>query len=146
MSHYPSHGGYIFCPDLQGDISFIIHDEMLDIAAAFMDDVNVRGPPTQYETNSTGCFILTAFADPLPQSTPVPCALAPDHPHLGSDDQHFEVILENTGIHHFVWEHLNDVNCVLQHVKEAKGTFSGWKMDVCIPEVVAVGHCCTYEG
>jgi len=38
------------------------------------------------------------------------------------------------------------VNCVLQHVKKAGGTFSGWKMDICIPEVVAVGHCCTYEG
>src|SRR5882724_4297288 len=38
------------------------------------------------------------------------------------------------------------VNCVLQHVKKASGTFSGWKMDVCIPEVVAVGHRCTYEG
>ena len=22
----------------------------------------------------------------------------------------------------------------------------GWKMDVCIPEVVAVGHHCTYKG
>ena len=25
-------------------------------------------------------------------------------------------------------------------------TFSGWKMDLCIPEVVAIGHKCTYEG
>src|SRR5882724_8359432 len=24
--------------------------------------------------------------------------------------------------------------------------FLGWKMDICVPEVVAVGHCCTYEG
>jgi len=34
---------------LQGDISFIIQDEMPDISAAFMDDVNVRGPPTWYK-------------------------------------------------------------------------------------------------
>ena len=47
---------------LQGDISFIIQDEMPDIAAAFMDDVNVRGPPTQYETNSAGWYISTAFS------------------------------------------------------------------------------------
>ena len=33
---------------LQGDISFIIQDEMPDIAATFMDDVYVRGPPTWY--------------------------------------------------------------------------------------------------
>ena len=24
--------------------------------------------------------------------------------------------------------------------------FSGWKMDICVPEVVAVGHRCTYKG
>src|SRR5882724_13285342 len=145
-SHYPSHGGYNSVQILQGDISFIIQDKMPDIAAAFMDDLNVRGPPAQYETNSTGWYISTAFADPLPQSAPVLCTPAPDQPHLGSDDQHYKVIPENTGICWFVWEHLNDVNCVLQHVKKAGGTFSGWKMDVCILEVVAVGHFCTYEG
>jgi len=115
---------------LQGDISFIIQDEMPDIAAAFMDDVNVRGPPTQYKTNSTGWYISTAFVEPLTQSAPVLCALASDQPrfssdsqHISSDDQHYKVIPENTGIHWFVWEHLNDVNCVLQHVKKAGGTF-----------------------
>src|SRR5882724_3700803 len=115
---------------LQGDISFIIQDEMPDIAAAFMDDVNVRGPTTQYKTNSTGWYISTAFEDPPPQSIPILCAPALDQPHLCSedlhlclDDQHYEVILENTGICCFVWEHLNDVNRVLQHVKKARGTF-----------------------
>ena len=76
---------------------------MPDIAAAFMDDVNVKGPPTRYETDSSGWYVSTAFADPPPQSSPVPCA-------LGSEDQHFEVISENPGIHQFIWEHLNDVN------------------------------------
>src|SRR5882724_370010 len=138
---------------LQGDILFIIQDEMPSIAADFMDDVNVRGPPTWYETNGAGWYISNAFADPLPQSAPILCTLAPDQPHLGldnqhlsSDDQHYEVIPENTGICWFVWEHLNDINHVLQHIKKARGTFSGWKMDVCVPEVVAVDHCCTYEG
>ena len=118
-----------------------------------MDNVNVRMPPTQYETNSAGWYISTAFVEPPTQSTPVLCTLASDQPHFGSDsqhissdDQHYEVIPENTGICQFVWDHLNDVNCALQRVKKARGTFSGWKMDVCIPEVVAVGHHCTYEG
>jgi len=125
---------------LQGDISFIIQKEMPNIAAAFMDNVNVRGPPTCYETDSSGWYVSTAFTftDSSPQSAPVPCT-------LGLDSQPFEVIPKNTGIHWFAWEHLNDINCVLQHVKEAGGTFSGWKMDICILEVVAVGHCCTYE-
>src|SRR5882724_9754076 len=67
---------------LHGDILFIIQDEMPDISAAFMDNLNVRGPPTQYETNSTGWYISTTFADPPPQSAHVPCAPAPDQPHL----------------------------------------------------------------
>ena len=106
---------------------------MPDIAAAFMDDMNIRGPPTHYETDSSGWYSSTAFTDPPPQLAPVPCT-------LGSDGNHFEVIPENTGIHWLAWEHLNDVNCVLQHVKKAGGTFSGWKMDICVPDVVAVVH------
>src|SRR5882672_7860692 len=88
---------------LQGDISLIIQDEMPDIVAAFMDDVNVRGPPTRYETNSSGWYVSTAFVDPPPQSSPVPYS-------LGLEDQHFEVIPENPGICQFVWEHLNGMN------------------------------------
>src|SRR5712664_2501877 len=76
---------------LQGDISFIIQDEMPNIATAFMDNVNVKGPPTRYETDSAGWYVSTAFADLPPQSSPVPCA-------LGSEAQHFEVIPENPGI------------------------------------------------
>src|SRR5882724_1225492 len=57
---------------LQDDISFIIQDEMPNIAAAFMDNVNVRGPPNHYKTNSAGRYILTAFAEPPSQSTAVP--------------------------------------------------------------------------
>src|SRR5882672_10210762 len=92
---------------LQGDISFIIQDKMPDIATAFIDDINVKGPPTRYETDSLGWYISTAFADLPPQSSSVLCA-------FGSEDQHSEVILENPGIHRFIWEHLNDVNQVLQ--------------------------------
>jgi len=81
----------------------------------------------------------SAFADPPPHWGPVPCALI-------SDGKHFEVIPENTWIHQFTWEHLNDINCVLQCVKKAGGTFLGCKMDIYVPEVVAIGHHCTYEG
>src|SRR5882724_5530644 len=35
---------------------------------------------------------------------------------------------------------------VSSSVKKVGGTFLGWKMDICVPEVVAVGHHCTYEG
>src|SRR5882672_3657244 len=87
---------------LQGDILFIIQDKIPNIAAAFMDNVNVKGPPTHYETDKSGWYVSTAFADPPPQLSPVPCALS-------SEDKHFEVIPENPGIHQFIWEHLNYV-------------------------------------
>src|SRR5882724_5386056 len=119
---------------LQGDISFIIQDEMPNIAAAFMDDVNVRGPPTRYETNSAGWYISTAFAEPPTQSTPILCTLAPDQPcfgldsqHIGLDDQHYEVIPENTGIRRFIWEHLNDVNCSSSMSRKSEEHFQGGK-------------------
>ncbi len=120
---------------LQGDVSFILQDEMPDIAAAFMDDVNVKGPPTRYETTKEGWYTSTA---PL-QLVPVQCASGPD-------SLYYEVIQDNSRIRRFVWEHLNDVNRVLQRVKKAGGTFSGWKMDICVPEVIAIGHKCTYNG
>ena len=73
------------------------------------------------------------------QSRPVSCA-------SGLDGLYYKVIAANLGIRQFIWEHVHDVNRVLQHVKKARGTFSGWKMDLCVPEVVAVGHKYTYEG
>src|SRR5882724_8683312 len=124
---------------LQGDISFIIQEEMSDIAATFMDNMNVKGPPTHYKTDSSVWYASTTFTDLPPQSSLVPCALS-------SDGNHFEVIPENTGTFWSAWEHLNDINHVIQHVKKVGGMFSGWKMDICVPEVVAIGHCCTYEG
>jgi hypothetical protein len=34
----------------------------------------------------------------------------------------------------------------MQCIKKCSGTFSGWKMDICVPSIVVVGHRCTYEG
>ena len=61
-------------------------------------------------------------------------------------DGNYETIPENPGIRRFVWEHLQNVNRVLQRVKYSGGTFSGLKSVVCAPEIVVVGHRCTYEG
>jgi hypothetical protein len=61
-------------------------------------------------------------------------------------DGTYETIPENPGICCFVWEHLQNVNRVLQRVRYCGGTFSGLKSVVCAPEIVVVGHRCTYEG
>ena len=49
---------------LQGDVSFILQDKMPDVAAAFMDDINIKGPPTRYETTQDGWYTSMAFSDP----------------------------------------------------------------------------------
>jgi len=112
---------------------------MPDTVAAFMDDINVKGMPTHYETTEDRWYTSTAFTEPLPQLHLVPCASGPD-------GLFYEVTAENSGIHHFIQDHINDINRILQQFKKAGGTFSRWKMDLCIPEVVAVGHKFTYGG
>ena len=57
-----------------------------------------------------------------------------------------ETIPENPGIRRFIWEHMQDVNRVVQRVKHAGGTFSGKKFVCCAREFTAVGHRCTPEG
>jgi hypothetical protein len=57
-----------------------------------------------------------------------------------------ERIPENPGIHRFVWEHFQNLNRIVQHMKYCGGTFSGYKTILCAPEITVLGHRCTYEG
>ena len=123
----------------QGDVSFILQDEMPVMAAAFMDDINIKGPPTHHETTEYGLYTSTTFTEPPPQPHPVPYA-------AGLDSLFYEFTVENSGTHHFICDHINNINRILQRLKKAGGTFSGWKMDLCIPEVVAISHKFSYEG
>ena len=58
----------------------------------------------------------------------------------------YEVIPENPGIRRFVWEHMTNVNRIVQRMKYCGGTFSGYKSILCAAEIMVVGHLCTYEG
>ena len=58
----------------------------------------------------------------------------------------YETIKENKGIRHFVWEHFQDLNRVVQCMKHAGGAFSGKKAFICRPDAMVVGHKCTYKG
>jgi hypothetical protein len=107
----------------------------------FMVDVPIKGPPSCYETNNKGWYL------------PSPMGYMPDDnqqlpvPHASDlNGIFYEVIEENPGIRRFVWEHLENVNRVMQCIKKCSGTFSGWKMDICVPSIVVVGHRCTYKG
>lgn len=57
-----------------------------------------------------------------------------------------ETIPQNPGIRRFIWEHLQDVNRVVQRMKYCGGTFSGYKSKICAAEITVAGHRCTFEG
>jgi hypothetical protein len=58
----------------------------------------------------------------------------------------YETIPENAGIRRFIWEHLNDVHRVLHRLGHAGATVSAPKLFLAAPEVVILGHKCTYQG
>jgi len=95
------------------------------------------GQPTHYKTDSSGWYTSTALYS---SASPIgSCTRA-----LGLDGNHFE-LSQITGIRRFALEHLNNVNRVLQCVKKAGGHSQAGKWTSGVPEVVAVGHRCTYE-
>jgi hypothetical protein len=58
----------------------------------------------------------------------------------------YETLPENPGIRRFVWEQFQRNNRIAQRMKYVGATFSGKKAELCQPELVIVGHRCTYEG
>jgi hypothetical protein len=58
----------------------------------------------------------------------------------------YETIPENTRIWCFIWEHLNDVHCILHCLEHTGATASTSKLFIATPEVIVLGHKCTYEG
>jgi hypothetical protein len=53
---------------------------------------------------------------------------------------------DNPGIRRFVWEHFQNLNCVVQHIKYVGCTWLGPKAFLCVPKTLIVGHMCCYEG
>jgi len=99
---------------------------MPDIATAFMDDVNFRGPPLTMRPTVQDGISLPCLQTPHPVSS-IPCASAQMISIWGHSG--------NIGIYCFIWEHLNNVNQVLQCVKKArepfqvgKWIFASWKL------------------
>ena len=57
-----------------------------------------------------------------------------------------ETLDRNPRIRKFVFEHLGNVNRILQRIKHAGGTFSGPKTTICSDHITIVGFECSYEG
>lgn len=99
-------------PIFHDDVTWILQPEIPHITIPYVDDVPVKGPPSDYLLEN------------------------------GSS----ETIIENPGIRRFVWEHFQNLNRVVQHMKFYGGTFSGKKLVLCAPEFMVVGHRCTPQG
>lgn len=69
----------------------------------------------------------------------------PKHRYLLEDGTE-EMIPGNKGIRRFVWEHLINVNRIIQRISYCGGTFSGTKSILCAEEFEVVGHLCTPTG
>lgn len=82
--------------------------------------------------------VTIPFVDDIPVKGPVT--------RYELENGEYETIPENPGIRRFVWEHLQNVNRVIQRIKHAGGTFSGLKSYLCVPSAIIVGHRCTYQG
>jgi hypothetical protein len=82
--------------------------------------------------------VANIFIDDLPIKGPAT-------QYLDKNDQP-ETLPENPGIRRFIWEHANDVHRIMHRFKEAGGTFAANKAQICLPEVLIVGHKCTPEG
>jgi hypothetical protein len=54
-----------------------------------------------------------------------------------------ECIPDNPGIRHFIWEHFQGLNCIVQRTKYCSRTYSGPKTVLCTEEITVVGHRCT---
>ncbi|KXN88712.1 hypothetical protein AN958_06256 [Leucoagaricus sp. SymC.cos] len=61
-------------------------------------------------------------------------------------DGTYETIPNNHSIHHFVWEHAVDLNCVLYCLIYAGAMVSAKKLELCQLEIIVVGRKCTYKG
>jgi hypothetical protein len=53
---------------------------------------------------------------------------------------------DNPGIHRFIWEHFQNLDRVVQHIKYIGCTWLGPKGFLCVPKTLIVGHMCYYKG
>jgi hypothetical protein len=96
---------------MQGDINYILQEEIPSFTMPFIDDVAIKGPVTCYK-NADGTY---------------------------------KTVPESSGIHHFIWEHLANINQILQWLKYVSGTFSGKELELCILTIVILGQWCDYD-
>ena len=74
------------------------------------------------------------------------CSIKGPATRFETTDGSYETIPENEGIRKFIWMHLGDVHRILHRLCCAGATVSAKKLFIAVPEVIILGHKCTYEG
>ena len=61
-------------------------------------------------------------------------------------DGNYKTILDNPGICRFIWEHLQVMHQIIQHLENMNITISTKKFILAVPKVMILSHKCTFEG
>ena len=108
------------------------------IPMGYTNSVQILHGDTTFLLQDEIPHITVPFMDDIPAKGPAS--------RYQDEEGNYETIPENEGIRRFVWEHLQNVNRIIQRIKHAGGTFSGHKSFICVETAVIVGHKCTLKG
>lgn len=78
------------------------------------------------------------YINDIPVKSPLTCYILPD--------SSCKTLATNLGIQHFMWEHFQNINCIVQHMKYSGSTFSGTKSMLCIKNFIIISNYCTPDG
>jgi hypothetical protein len=85
---------------------------------------------------------IPLFTVPFIDDVAIKCPVV----HYENANSTYKTISENSGICRFIWEHLANINQILEQLKYVSRIFSGKKLKPCIPTIVILGQQCNYEG
>lgn len=74
------------------------------------------------------------------------CPIKGPKSHYQNSDGTYQMIPQNSGIRHFIWEHLQNVNCILHCLRHAGATVSAKKCIIAALSIIVVGHKVSFEG
>ena len=111
---------------------------LTSIPMGYMNSVQIFHSDITFLLQEEIPHVTVPFLDDIPVKGPVS--------RYQLDSGGYETIPENQNIRKFVWEHMQNVNRVVQRIKHTGGTFSALKSHICVEAALVVGHKCTIEG
>jgi hypothetical protein len=112
--------------------------QLTSIPMGYMNSMQIQHRDIMFLLQDEILHVTIPFIDNIPVKGPATRYELPNG--------RYKTIPGNPGIQCFVWEHLDNINHVIQQIKHAGGTFSGLKSTLCAETAVIMGHHCTYKG